>query len=62
MRDIIRKLPTEPYLVRIYADLLLKHEMAEEAAKVYNSAERFVFFLKLSASRPAKRLKKSVIW
>jgi CRP-like cAMP-binding protein len=38
MRDIIRKFPTEPYLVRIYADLLLKHEMAEEAAKVYNSA------------------------
>lgn len=38
MRDIIRKFPTEPYLVRIYADLLLKHEIAEEAAKVYNSA------------------------
>ncbi len=43
MRDIIKKFPTEPYLIRIYADLLLKHEMAEEAARAYNSASSLFY-------------------
>ena len=38
MRDICSKFPAEPFLVRIYADLLLKHEMPEQAAQTYNRA------------------------
>jgi CRP-like cAMP-binding protein len=38
MRDIIKKAPNEPYLLKIYADMLLEHKLLEEAAKVYDEA------------------------
>jgi hypothetical protein len=38
MLDILNKFPTEPDLVRIYADMLLKDKMHEAAAKAYNRA------------------------
>jgi CRP-like cAMP-binding protein len=40
MADILKKFPTEPDLVRIYADLLLKNKMHDAAVKAYNRAAR----------------------
>ena len=38
MRDILKKVPNEPYLQKIYADMLLEHKMLEEAAKAFGEA------------------------
>ena len=38
MRDILKKVPNEPRLIKIYADMLFKHEMLEKAAEAYNRA------------------------
>jgi CRP-like cAMP-binding protein len=38
MLDILNKFPSEPDLVRIYADMLLKDKMHAAAAKAYNRA------------------------
>jgi CRP-like cAMP-binding protein len=51
MLDILKKFPAEPHLVRIYADLLLKHKMHEAAAKAYNRAA--ILFLNSGKMLPA---------
>jgi CRP-like cAMP-binding protein len=38
IRDILKKVPNEPYLFKVYADMLLEHKMLEEAAKTYDEA------------------------
>ena len=40
MLEILKKFPTKPDLVRIYADLLLKNRMSEAAAKAYSRAAK----------------------
>jgi CRP-like cAMP-binding protein len=51
MLDILKKFPTEPHLVRIYADLLLKNKMHAAAAKAYNRAA--ILFLNSGKMLPA---------
>ncbi|MBW2517843.1 MAG: hypothetical protein JRE88_13750, partial [Deltaproteobacteria bacterium] len=51
MLDVLKKFPTEPHLVRIYADLILKYKMHEAAAKAYNRAA--ILFLKSGKMLPA---------
>jgi len=51
MLDILKKFPAQPDLVRIYADLLLKHKMFEAAAKAYNRAA--MLFLNAGKMLPA---------
>jgi CRP-like cAMP-binding protein len=51
MLDILKKFPAEPYLVRIYADLILKYKMHEAAAKAYNRAA--ILFLNNGKMLPA---------
>ena len=43
MRDIIKKVPNEPCLERMYADMLLEHKMLEGAAKAYNRSARLYY-------------------
>ena len=38
MREILKKVPNEPRLMKIYAVMLFKHEMLEKAAEAYNRA------------------------
>ena len=38
MQDILKKVSNEPYLFKIYADMLLEHKMLKEAAKAYDEA------------------------
>jgi CRP-like cAMP-binding protein len=51
MLDVLKKFPTEPHLVRIYADLILKYKMHEAAAKAYNRAA--ILFLNSGKMLPA---------
>jgi CRP-like cAMP-binding protein len=51
MLDILKKYPAEPYLVRIYADLIFKYKMHEAAAKAYNRAA--ILFLNSGKMLPA---------
>ena len=51
MLDILKKFPTEPHLVRIYADLILKYKMHEAAARAYNRAA--ILFLNSGKMLPA---------
>ena len=51
MLDVLKKFPTEPHLVRIYADLILNDKMHEAAAKAYNRAA--ILFLKSGKMLPA---------